>query len=363
MENDRNIEKMMDIIGLHSIAINSKLTDAMQKIDLNAHGTVFIERDGMLVGALSDGDIRRAILKYGNIELTVDQVMNENPKYVLIGQESQVESVMKHNGINVVPIVDNLMHIKNIIINDGVVNTKCDIRHKIMENVPVVIMAGGKGTRLYPYTKILPKPLIPIGEIPIVERVMDSFNEYGISDFIMTVNYKKNMIQSYFSETDKAYTIEYVEEDKPLGTAGSLKLISRQFNQPIIVANCDSLIRTDYEEAFRYHTDSGNSITMVTSLKNDQIPYGVVYSKENGEIDYIEEKPMRSYLINTGMYIINPDMIDLIPDDVMFHMTHLVEKAMNNGHRVGMFPISEDSFLDMGEFAEMKRMEEKLNIQ
>lgn len=354
---------MKDIIKSYVVSRDANLTDAMQKIDVNAHGIVFIEEGDKLVGALSDGDIRRAILKCGNIELPVSKVMNDNPKYVLIGKESQVYELMEKNGINVIPVVDELMIIKNIIVNDGVVKTNNSSYSELLNDISVIIMAGGKGTRLYPYTKILPKPLIPIGEIPIVERVIDGFSEYGISDYIMTVNYKKNMIQSYFAEVDKAYTIEYVEENKPLGTAGSIKLVNRKFDKPVIVANCDSLIRTDYEEVYRYHLDSRNAITMVTSLKNDQIPYGVVHSKESGELDYIEEKPKRSYLINTGMYIINPEMIELIPDDTMFHMTHLVEKAMKRGYRVGMFPISEDSFLDMGEFAEMKRMEEKLNIQ
>lgn len=179
----------------------------------------------------------------------------------------------------------------------------------------------------------------------------------------MTVNYKKNMIQSYFAEIKKGYTIEYIEEEKPLGTGGSLKLINRSFDTPLFVANCDSLIRTDYSLLLEHHKNSKNDITIVTALKNDTIPYGVIYSKENGKLDHIVEKPTRSYLINTGMYIINPEMISLIPDDTMFHMTHLVEKALELGYSVGMYPVSEDSFLDMGEFAEMKRMEEKLYLR
>jgi NDP-sugar pyrophosphorylase family protein len=178
----------------------------------------------------------------------------------------------------------------------------------------------------------------------------------------MTVNYKKGMICSYFSELKPTYNIEFVEENKPLGTGGSIKLIDRKFDRPLFVTNCDVLIQTDYGSVYDYHVKSGNSITMVSALKNFTVPYGVLHSGDNGELINMVEKPKLSYFINTGMYVINPETIDLIPEDTLFHMTHLVDKVMENGGKVGMYPVSEDSFLDMGEFSEMKRMEEKLHI-
>lgn len=339
------------------------LAEAMQKIDDNANGILFVtDGEKRLCGAVSDGDIRRWILKTGVITAEIKSLMNPQPKYILENESLTPYTYMRKYSIHALPIVDSCMRIKDILLVD---NQKMELDKDKggLENVTVVIMAGGKGTRLYPYTKILPKPLIPIGDIPIVERIINYFHEYNITDFIMTVNYRKNMIKSYFSEIDKDYEIEYVEEDKPLGTAGSIKLINRQFDQPLFVANCDSLIRADYTELFRFHKRSGNAITIVSAMKNDVIPYGVVYSKENGEIENMVEKPRRSYFVNTGMYVINPEMIELIPDDTFFHMTDLTEKAIENGYRVGMYPVSEDSFLDMGEFEEMKRMEEKLNLE
>ena len=340
-----------------------RLAEAMQKIDDNSNGILFvIDENKCLCGAVSDGDIRRWLLKAGSIDAEIGLLMSSNP--ISIKKECDINALafMREKCIRALPVVDDEGRIQNIYLAK-LMEKKSDQVAEQLNNVSAVIMAGGKGTRLYPYTKILPKPLIPIGEVPIVERVMDSFYECGITDFIMTVNYRKHMIQSYFSETSKPYNIEYVEEDKPLGTGGSLKLIQRRFEKPLFVANCDSFVRTSYSDLYKYHLENSNAITMVTSLKNDTIPYGVVYSKENCELDHMVEKPTRSYLINTGIYIINPKMIDLIPDDTMFHMTHLVDKAKKLGYKVGMFPISEDSFLDMGEFAEMKRMEEKLNIQ
>lgn len=339
------------------------LPEAMQKIDDNAKGILFVtDASGKLCGAVSDGDIRRWILKTGSIADEIRLLMNPNPKY--IGNDSSADPfvLMEKAGIRALPVVDGQMRIQNILFADS--RRKEERKKKGgLENVSVIVMAGGKGTRLYPFTKILPKPLIPIGDIPIVERIINYFHEYGITDFLMTVNYRKNMIKSYFSEMEKDYELEYIEEEKALGTAGGIKLAERVFERPLFIANCDSLIRADYLELFDFHEKSGNAITIITAMKNDVIPYGVVYSGENGEITKMVEKPHRSYLVNTGMYVINPEMIDLIPENTFFHMTDLTEKAIEEGYKVGMYPISEDSFLDMGEFEEMNRMKEKLDLE
>lgn len=342
---------------------HTTLAEAMQKIDDNTNGILFVNNaDGVLCGAVSDGDIRRWILKAGNIETEVRMLMNRNPKYICEGEVAEPFDYMKQLFIRALPIVDKDKRIIDILLakekEKESIEKKCGL-----EDVSVIVMAGGKGTRLYPYTKILPKPLIPIGDVPIVERIIDCFHEYGVNDFLMTVNYKKNMIRSYFADIEKKYDISYVEEEKPLGTAGSIRLIQKKFEKPLFVTNCDILIRADYADIYRYHKEAGNMITIVTAMKNDVIPYGVVHSKENGEVESMQEKPRRSYFVNTGMYIINPEMIPLIPEDTFFHMTHLTDSAIEKGYRVGMYPVSEDSFLDMGEFEEMKRMEEKLNIR
>lgn len=345
------------------ISRESTLPAAMQKIDDNSNGLLFVVNGQQeLCGVVSDGDIRRWILKGGHIDTEIFPLMNSGPRFLYEFEREKASEIMRLHDIRALPIINEDRQIVDIILEKEKTYRKCPDR-SALKDLSVVIMAGGQGTRLYPYTKILPKPLIPIGEIPIVERVIDSFYEYGIERFFMTVNYKKNMIQSYFSDISANYSIKYIEEDKPLGTGGSIKLIGEKFARPLFVANCDSLIRTDYSLLYKHHIETGNAITIVTSLKNDTIPYGVVYPKGDGEIDRLVEKPTRSYFINTGMYIINPEMIDLIPGDTVYHMTYLVGEAMAQGYKVGMYPVSEDSFLDMGEFAEMKRMEEKLNIQ
>jgi dTDP-glucose pyrophosphorylase len=333
---------------------------AMQLIDNNTHGILFIlnEKDE-LIGSLSDGDIRRWIIKTGDLNGRAEKLMNKNPKMLLENEKKTGYEFMKSKHIDSVPIVNTEKKIVDILfISD---KPSSGENSDGLKGTPVIIMAGGKGTRLYPFTKILPKPLIPIGDIPILERIINRFYNCGADDFYLTVNYKKEMIKSYFKELDPDYSITYVEEDKPLGTGGSIKLIKKKFDRPVIITNCDILIEADYEKVLAYHKESGNALTIVSSLKNVTIPYGVLHSSQNGIISSMEEKPQLSYFINTGMYVLDPQYIEKIPDDTFYHMTHLADQLMSDGLKVGMYPISESSFLDMGEFEEMKKMEDRIN--
>ncbi len=352
-------ERIDKFTGNDSITV----VDAMSKIDVNSGGILFItDSKGKLAGCVTDGDIRRWLLKTGDLTATITKAMSSKPLYLSKKDAGRAEAVMVENTVTAMPIVDEEGRICDIIVlsdTEQVQKVKC---HDNLKGIPVVVMAGGKGTRLYPYTKILPKPLIPIGDTPIIERVIDEYCKYEIDHFYMTVNYKKGMIRSYFSDLAPDYEITYIEENKPLGTGGSIKLIEEKFDRPLFVTNCDALIIADYGNIYDYHRKTGNAVTIVSALKNVTVPYGVLHSGEDGEVISMEEKPTLSYFINTGMYVINPEVIELIPDDEMFHMTQLVEKVMQKGDKVGMYPISEDSFLDMGELKEMRRMEEKLHI-
>lgn len=335
------------------------IVDAMRKIDENAGMTlIIVDEEHRLVGCVSDGDIRRSLIFDGKMDKPIGKVMNISPKYVC--EISDLDDTWKkHPDLPMIPVVDEYLHVKAIGVWSGFnVSRKKSVGQLL--GVPVVIMAGGKGTRLYPYTKILPKPLIPIGDIPILERIIDKYTEYGISNYYLTVNYKKGMIRSYFDELKPPYRLHYVEEGTPLGTAGSLRLIEENFNCPIFVANCDTLIDADYEDIYRQHMESGSVITIVSALKNFSIPYGVLHSEEGGIVTEMREKPSMSYFINTGMYVINPEIINMIPEGQVFHMPMLAEILMDKGKKVMIYPVSEESFLDMGEFEEMKRMEKKL---
>ena len=353
----------LERLSAYLIYPDSTVVEAMQKIDVNAKGILFVvKQDNKLAGVVTDGDIRRWLIKTGDLQGQVSQIMNTSPRVLYRKDIKTAQEYMIKYHITALPIITTKGYINDVVfLQQDMTNSVEEILG--LENVPVVIMAGGKGTRLYPYTKILPKPLIPIGDIPIMERIIDKFRDVGVKDFYATVNYRKSMIKSYFNDQVVDYDICYVEEDKPLGTAGSLKLLPEKFDKPFIVTNCDILIHADYNDIYKYHVESGNELTIVSALKNIVVPYGVIHSSENGTVESMEEKPKLSDFVNTGMYILNPNLVDDIPQDEFFHMTHLADKLMKEGRRVGMYPISEDSFLDMGEFEEMHRMEEKLNLK
>lgn len=350
---------------LNQFLISSQATvvEAMQKIDANAKGILFvIENDNILVGVVTDGDIRRWLIKTGNLQGEILKIMNQSPRVIYRKDIKQAQEYMAKYQITALPVLSAKGNVIDIMFKEQATDVVVE-ENTTLQEIPVVIMAGGKGTRLYPYTKVLPKPLIPIGDIPIMERIINRFQDFGVHDFYATVNYRKNMIKSYFSEVSEGYDITYVEEDKPLGTAGSLQLIDGAFDKSFIVTNCDILIQADYSDIYKYHKESGNELTIVTALKNIVVPYGVIRSSENGAVIAMDEKPKLSYFVNTGMYILNPDLLGEIPEDTFFHMTDLSEKLLQAGRKVGMYPISEESFLDMGEFEEMHRMEAKLNLK
>ncbi len=341
----------------------TSVVDALQKIDKNARGILFIvDKDKKLLGTLTDGDVRRWLIKTGDLQASVEHLMNKEPKFLYDNNVKDYGTYLKKHAIRIAPVIT-----KEHVVCDMVFLDKerplVESKRNALEDIPVIIMAGGKGTRLYPYTKVLPKPLIPIGDIPIMERIIDRFRDFGVKQFWATLNYKKNMIKSYFGDIITDYKLHYVEEDKPLGTAGSLHLIEEDFGKPIVVTNCDILIQADYADIYEHHLKSGNELTIVTALKNIVVPYGVVHSKENGRIMEMEEKPKLSYFVNTGMYILDPSLLEEIPEDTFFHMTDLADMLLKQERQVGMYPISEDSFLDMGEFEEMHRMEQKLDLK
>lgn len=353
----RDKKRLQKYIGTENLTV----IEVMQKIDLNGKGILYIvDVDGRLSGSLTDGDIRRWILKTGNLFGQAAQMAYKNTKYLLITEMQDSLHFMKKEQIQSVPILDEEHRILDIQFNNDESGSYKD-GNSILASTPVIIMAGGKGTRLYPYTKILPKPLIPIGDVPILERIMERFHRYGVKDFYLTVNYKKEMIKSYFADQQTPYSIHYAEEDEPLGTAGSIRLIRESFSVPVIVTNCDILIEENFESVMEHHHQSGNDMTIISSLKNITIPYGVLHTRKKGIITSIEEKPRLSYFINTGVYIVNPEFLEWIPEGKVFHMTDLAEKMIGEGKCVGMYPISENSFLDMGEFEEMKKMEDRIN--
>ena len=203
-------------------------------------------------------------------------------------------------------------------------------------------MAGGKGTRLKPFSNIIPKPLFPLGDKTILEEILDRFESFGCKQFFLSLNHKADFIENYLNnEIERDYHIHYFRETAPLGTAGSLFLIKDQLKETFFISNCDIVIDTDYSEILRYHKEQQNAITLVASLKHIKIPYGTIHTTEGGQITSLEEKPEITYKANTGVYLVEPTVLDLIEKDEFLHITDLIEQIINKGGKVGAFPVSE----------------------
>lgn len=329
------------------------IVQAMKKIDENQHGVLVIVDDkAELRGTLTDGDIRRFLLSGGKLERPCVDASNKNPK--VAHSISEAETLYHEKNYVAVPIIDEKGTVVDIYVGEKIRRTQQKL------NIPVVINAGGKGTRLEPFTKILPKPLIPVGDLPILEHIMKLFSEYGCTEFHVIVNYKKQLMKAYFAESEKSYNVTWYDEDTPLGTGGGLTLLRGRLKSTFFFTNCDTLIDTSYDSLLKFHQNNKNSITMVCAHKNLTIPYGVINMGENGKIDSFSEKPLMSFLTNTGMYLVEPEVIDDMVDGVSIGFPDVVDQQRQKGRNVAVFPVSEYDWMDMGQLSELEKMRIRL---
>lgn len=310
------------------------------------------------LGIITNGDLQRAIISNISFDTPIRNIVSLNGKMYAHTSDNKddIKNWMLSKRAEMMPIIDNDGNLIDVIFwNEVLEDTPLEREYENI-NIPVVIMAGGKGTRLAPLTNVYPKPLIPIGEKTIVETIMDKFVAHNCHDFYMSVNYKADSIKNYFDFINNPeYNIHYFQEDKPLGTAGSLRLLKDKINSTFFVSNCDILIEEDYSEILNYHHSNNNELTVVAAVKTLSIPYGTIITGENGILESIEEKPTLSFKINTGLYILEPSLLNDIPDE-FYHITHLMEKLKTQGRRVGAYPISQNDWKDMGEWTEYLRM-------
>lgn len=346
----------MDKYELQKFIGNNQLTvsEAMQKIDKNTCGVLFItDDDGILLGCLSDGDVRRFLLAGGKMNDSVLLAINHQPKTAKTFEEAKRLYHKKY--VVAVPVLDEDHHIVGLYSEDDVI-----VKPRTALSIPVVINAGGRGTRLDPFTRVLPKPLIPVGDLPIIEHIMKEYQSYSCDEFHIIVNYKKELMKAYFADNDNHYNITWYDEEKPLGTGGGLTLLRGKFDTTFFFANCDALLTANYESMIKFHRQNGNVITMVCAYKNMNIPYGVVEMGMNGTIEEMKEKPLMSFLTNTGIYIVEPEVIDDMEDGIAIGFPDIVEKERQKGKRVAVFPVSENDWMDMGQLSELEKMRVKL---
>ena len=346
----------MKDIAKETVSLSSTLLLALKKMDERKVKTLFVLESNHFEGLLTIGDIQRAIINNISLEDTVESILDRNKIYGYSNEnETVIKDKMRMLRAEVMPILDKKGELIDVWFWNEIFNDQeNDNRPKI--DLPVIIMAGGKGTRLKPITNVIPKPLVPVGDKTILEVIMDQFEEIGCHKFFMSVNYKADMMKYYLSQLDHKYDIEFFMEDKPLGTIGSVSLLKGKITTPFFVSNCDSINEQDYRDVWDYHVNNHNDMTIVTMVKSFKIPYGVIETGEDGLMTALREKPEQTYQVNTGVYILNAELIDEIPEGEFFHITHLMEKIKDRGGRVGCFPVSEHSWHDMGEWSEYLKM-------
>ena len=342
---------------LSRIRIDSDKTllDALRLMDEEDRKLMMVFENGKYKSLLSAGDIQRAIIANKKLETSVIEVIRTENIRLAYESDSfeSIKELMLQFRTEFMPVLNVAGELVDVHFWDDVFSSFKPELSQI--DIPVVIMAGGKGTRLKPFSNILPKPLFPLGDKTIVETIMDKCHEVGCKRFFFSVNHKADFIKSYFDQLEgENYDIEYFKEDQPLGTAGSLHLIREKIKETFFVSNCDIVIDADYTEILKYHRKQKNEITMVVSLKHIKIPYGTVETCEGGQVTNLVEKPELTYMINAGFYILEPNLLSEIPVDSFYHITDLIESVRKRGGNVGAFPISEKSWCDIGEWAEYR---------
>lgn len=347
---------ILEKIQERAIQCGTTVIQSLKRMDELKVKMLFVFREEKFISILTIGDIQRAIIKGVEMNQSVISIIDHNKKFASPAdtRESIREKMMTLRA-ECMPVVDEDGNLIDVYFwKEMFKHTEAQKREKI--ELPVVIMAGGKGTRLKPITNVIPKPLVPVGDKTILEVIMDQFEGIGCKKFYMSVNYKADMMEFYLSQLDHKYDIEFFMEDKPLGTIGSVSLLKGKITTPFFVSNCDSINEQDYRDVYDYHVNNNNDMTIVTMVKSFKIPYGVIETGEDGLMVSLKEKPEHTYMVNTGVYILNPSLIDEIPEGEFFHITHLMEKVKAKGGRVGCFPVSEDAWKDMGEWPEYLKM-------
>ncbi len=333
------------------ILINSahSIKQILRHMDSVGEKTIFIlDHQKHLLGTVTDGDIRRWILKGKSLNDNITKIMNRKPTILRdsFSRDDACKIILEH-GIECIPVLNSANDVISAVWWKDLFQDEPFKKGKF--NLPVVVMAGGEGTRLSPFTKILPKPLMPLGDKPIIEIIINKFYEYGCKKFYLSVNYKSNIIKAYFNDIEHKYSIDYIQEAKPLGTAGSLHLLKKKIRHAFFISNCDILIDADYSDILRFHKENKNKITLVSSMKNFKIPYGVCRIENGGVLKSIEEKPEYDFLVNTGMYILEPEVLNDIPKNKVYNITDLIGKYLFKNEKVGVYPVSEKSWIDLGQ--------------
>lgn len=329
---------------------SSTIKECIQVIeDSEAKIALVVDEHEKLLGTITDGDIRRGILRGMDFNSAAREVMSDQPLYCNQGDsEHLIISKMRQELVVQLPILDAEGRVVRLEFLSKLIGAP-------KRDNWVVLMAGGRGTRLYPLTKDTPKPLLDVGGKPLLETIINNFIDYGFYNFLISVHYLSEKIVDYFEDGSRfGANIEYIFEDKALGTAGPLSMLKKKPDKPLFVMNGDILTNVNMLDILNYHNEHESDITLCVRQYSFQVPYGVVRFDENYELTEIQEKPLHHYFASAGIYVLNPDMIDYVPHNEEFTIPELVQSVQSAGRKTAVCPIRE-YWLDIGQHNDFDR--------
>jgi dTDP-glucose pyrophosphorylase/CMP-N-acetylneuraminic acid synthetase len=355
LKNNKEVSSIKDN-DQYKVLSSLTIRESIKKLDYTGIGFItIVNENNKIMGIVTDGDFRRAVLTGISLDDPIISIANKNFTYLNEGySREELENIFFNNDIAQVPVLKN-NELQEIILRKDIPFIKKNLPEEPALRVPVAIMAGGIGTRLKPFTHVMPKPLIPIGNKPLIELIIDRFQETGINEFYLLINYKANMIKAYFEGRSINNKLQYITEEFPMGTAGALKKLKGTILSTFIVSNCDIIIKSDYKKIVDFHKQGSYDLTLVACMQHFKIPYGICLIEEGGCLKEITEKPEFDYLVNTGMYILEPAILDVIPDNTFYNITDLIEDLKKLNKKIGVFPVYENSWIDVGQWDEYRK--------
>ena len=347
---------MNNLKQLSSISIKDSLL-ILEKVKDKC--LVIVDKKNKLLGTLNDGDLRRAIINGADLDSKISKYIHRKPVFLKIKNIKLLKNnklfkdiitkksiKLKNDNIDLIPILDKNSKVIKLFSTKNLINTFSK-NHKIIKNIPVVIMAGGKGTRLGKFSNYFPKPLYPFENSTVIESIIDFFRSSGVQKFFVSINFKKDLVKSYFKE-NKIDDVKFIEEKKFLGSAGSLSLIKKKVSKNFFIINCDTISRISLEKFYHYHEKNNFDLTLVAALKKHQFPYGACKLNRKGELIKIQEKPISTNLSMIGLYLCKSKVLNLIKKNHFLGMDELIKKIKTKKGRVGVFPINEENWIDVG---------------
>lgn len=339
----------------HLIKAGTEVKEALKLLDELAPDSILfiLNEEDKLIGSLTDGDVRRGVMKGLTLKSNISDFIESNPKCLTKG-EYTIEDVIhfREEDLRIIPVINK----------DGTIINIVNFRHhKSYLPIDTVIMAGGRGERLKPLTDTTPKPLLEVGGKPIIEHNIDRLISFGADDFWLSVRYLGHQIESYFgSGENKNSNIQYVWEDEPLGTIGAVSKIENFQHDYVLVTNSDILTNLDYEDFYKFFMSTGSDLSVLTIPYNVEIPYAVLDTNDNDEIISFKEKPTFTYYSNGGIYLMKREVLDLVPKDAFHNATDLMEMLIAKGKKVTSFPLR-GYWLDVGKHEDFRKANEDIH--